>query len=135
MRQQRFSKGFTLVEILVVVMIIGMLSYLSLARFDVHRKQTADRTTKANIENLRMAISLFYDQEGQWPNSSLSDLVSGSPSGTKYIAKIPQEAVKNSSTVVTIPTYLGGWHWDTINHKLHPNLMGSDSFGVLYNEY
>ena len=121
-----------------VVLIISMLSYLALSRFDVHRQQTADRATKANLENLRMAISLYYDQEynpSQWPNNTLSDLVTGAPSGTKYIAKIPKEAVKNSSTVVNILNYTGGWYWDSVNHKLSPNLSGRDSFGVLYTDY
>ena len=137
MRSPKYTDAFTLVEILMVVLIISMFSYLAMSRFDVHRRQTADRVTRANLENLRMAISLFYDQENNtWPNNSLSTLVTGAPSGKKYIAKIPKEAVKNSSTVVNILNYSGGWYWDNVvNHKLSPNLQGSDSFGVLYNEY
>ena len=127
--------GHTLVEILMVVLIIGLLMYMSLSRFDTHRQQTAARTTKANIENIRMAITLFYEEEGQWPSTNLANLVSGAPSGKKYIGKIPVEAVKNSSTVVNVPNYAGGWYWDNVNHKLHPNLSGSDVFGVLYDEY
>jgi type II secretory pathway pseudopilin PulG len=135
MRHARQKTGHTLVEILMVVAIIAMFVYVPLTRYDTHRKQTAARVTKANIENIRMAISLYYEQEGVWPSSNLSNLVSGSPSGTQYIAKIPQEGSTGLSTVVNSATNTGGWVWNTSTHKVLPNLTGADAFGVSYDTY
>lgn len=128
-------RGHTLIEILMVLAIIGMIAAISVTNFQSHHKRTNVNVTKANLESIRMAVAMFYEEEGQWPNSSLSDLVSGSPSGTQYLPAIPKEAISGTATVYSVPNYSGGWHWDPGNHVIHPNLSGSDAFGTPYSTY
>jgi prepilin-type N-terminal cleavage/methylation domain-containing protein len=55
------QKGFTLIELLVVIAIIGILSSVVLASLNTARDKAANVTVKDNLNNLRSAGSLFYE--------------------------------------------------------------------------
>ena len=133
--KRKFCRGYTLVEVLMVVFIIAMLASLVTIRYDRQRRQTAVNVTKSNLESIRTSIALFYEAEGMYPTSDLSDLVSGSPSGAKYLGAIPAEAINNKNVVVNIPTYNGGWVYETGMHTVRPNLLGNDINGNPYSSY
>ena len=58
---KRFSKGFTLIELLVVIAIIGILSSVVLASLNTARGKGANVAVKSNLNNLRAAAELHYD--------------------------------------------------------------------------
>jgi general secretion pathway protein G len=131
------TKGFTLIELMMVVFIIGLITSLALPNFLSHRDQTAIDVTKANLENLRTVIALFYQEEEQWPSDDLSDLLLA-PSGKMYIGTIPKEAICKSNQVVNVPPAGGndgGWYWNPTNHILLPNIYGADANGDRYDSY
>lgn len=130
------KSGFTLIELVMVIVIIGVLAAIIVPRFTSQRDQAEIATTKANMESLRTAIDLFYANESQWPENDLSDLYDGtSPSGEKYIRAIPKDGIEGSNAVVNAQGNAGGWYWDTTNHDLHPNLTGNDANGDAYADY
>jgi prepilin-type N-terminal cleavage/methylation domain-containing protein len=131
----RLNKGYTLMEVLMVVAIVGLLSSLVLARFDSERKRTAINVTKANLESIRTAVALFYEIEGTWPANNLSNLINGAPSGKRYLGSMPAEAIKNISVVVNVTNNNGGWVFDLAGHTVLPNLTGLDAKGIAYNTY
>jgi len=70
------SRGFTLIEMLVVIGIIGLLSSMILISVSRIRKNSIDTRRKANIENVRGAISMYYSVKNQWPTATTwSDLI------------------------------------------------------------
>lgn len=130
------KEGFTLIELVMVIVIIGILAAIIVPRFTSQRVQAQIATTKANLESLRTAIDLFYTNENQWPKTTLADLHDGtSPSGEKYIRAIPKDGVKGVSAVVNAQGDAGGWYWDNTNHELHPNLTGNDANEEAYSSY
>ena len=83
--------GFTLIEILIVITIIGIL--ITLAQPSFHRAVTSAReaTLKENLFVLRDVIDQFFADNGKYP-ASLNDLVEKA-----YIRRIPIDPITNSA--------------------------------------
>lgn len=60
-------KGFTLVELMVAIGIIGILSTIVYASFGDSRKIARDNIRKTDLKNLQVAIELFKAQNGTYP--------------------------------------------------------------------
>ena len=141
------GSGFTMVELVMVIVIIGLLAAIIVPKYTAQREQAGIAATKANLESLRTAVSMFYGQEGYWPSANLTELVSGSGSGTQYIRAIPQCTTYDPTGPVVVPnnivtsgivaTNVGGWYWNyaSQDYVLHPNLTGQDANGDLFSGY
>lgn len=65
----RKQEGFTLVELIVVVIIIGLLSGLVLPQFIRQSERATARAAKAQIELLGTALDTFRLDVGRYPTS------------------------------------------------------------------
>jgi prepilin-type N-terminal cleavage/methylation domain-containing protein len=64
------KSGFTLIEMIVVVAIIGILSTLLLVSVSGIRKNAQDTRRKSNLENVRGAVIMYYSVKSSWPTLS-----------------------------------------------------------------
>ena len=72
MKRQR---GFTLVELVVVVMILGILVAMALPRIVNVTGDATDNATRQSLSTLRDAIDTFAGQNnGDWPGDDEADL-------------------------------------------------------------
>ena len=121
--------GFTLVELILVIIIIGILAAIIVPKFAGQTDKAKIATTKANINSLRSAVRLWQsDNDGTLP-SDLSDLV------PTYIRAIPEEAVTPSTTVVATNDGSGGWVYDSSDGSIEVNLTGADANGDDFSTY
>ena len=54
------EKGFTLIEILIVIAIIGILAAIAIPQFTAYRKRSFNSAAKADARNLATAIEAYY---------------------------------------------------------------------------
>ncbi len=63
-------KGFTLVELLVVVSIIAILTIITVGQFQLAKKRANDSQRKTDISNLSNALKMYYADYGLFPEES-----------------------------------------------------------------
>lgn len=73
--KQKF--GFTLVEILVVLSIIGVLAGLLLTNFVGVRGRAADAKRKSDLRQLKTALRLYYNDFQSYPADTQSQGIAG----------------------------------------------------------
>lgn len=61
------KKGFTLIELIVVVSIISILATIVYASFDTARQQARDKTRMAALKEMQLGIELYKAQTGVYP--------------------------------------------------------------------
>jgi len=82
--QEKKSRGFTLIEIMVVIVILGILAGLVLPRFMGRTEEAKKVKAKLQIENLEGALKLYKLDTGMYPTTEqgLEALVQKPATGT-----------------------------------------------------
>lgn len=92
----RRQKGFTLIEVLVVIFIIGILVSLILANILGARQRAEDVQRKNDLQQMQKALRLFYNDYQRYPDTDEGDaeLVAGQRfevGDTVYMGRLPEE--------------------------------------------
>jgi general secretion pathway protein G len=92
------EKGFTLIELIIVITLIGILVGLGLPQFKNATKRAREATLQENLFVLRKLINQYYVDKGQYPQS-LQTLVE-----EEYLFRIPIDPITRSTeTWIEIP--------------------------------
>jgi len=61
------KKGFTLVELIVVIAILGILAAIIIPRVGQFREQANISHDRATLRTVQGAVNMYYAQNGRWP--------------------------------------------------------------------
>jgi general secretion pathway protein G len=128
-------QGFTLVEVLIVVVIMAVLAAAIIPQFTDSTKDAKQSTGKFNLHTLRGQLEVYRAQHnGEYP-SALSKLTVGtnadhSLGGTlgPYVREIPDDSVTGSNAIATSTAYpitvtgtTGGWIYNATTGEIRIN--------------
>lgn len=108
-RQRR--RGFSLIELLVVISIIGVLLATASVSWTNAQQKGRDGRRKADLRAIQQALELYINANGTYPNSSAGNIVcAGSPvvwgtlfqcpasSGPIFMNQLPQDPIYQATT-------------------------------------
>ena len=145
------EQGFTLIELMIVVAIIGILAAVALPKFAASVERSREAATRGNMGTLRSSIAMYYgDVEGIYPayldtqqtysfSKYLSDHIpavkathsgvgvgtSESPSGT-WVLHTSDESITATGQ---------GWRYNPGTGRIFVNSTATDSKGLVYSTY
>ena len=113
------QRGFTLIELMVVVAIIGLMTAAIAVNTSAARVQSRDAKRKTDAANIAATLEVYYSEKRQYPGAALL------PDGTANPAPITSLAGSwDKLKAAVYPTYVSSWPVDP---------MGTDgTFGTGY---
>src|ERR1700689_2792145 len=90
MKKSKMTQGFTLIELMIVVAIIGILAAIAIPQFANLVSKSQEGRTKANLGTIRSALSIYYgDSEGWYPSDTTGASLGDLSIGGKYLQVVP----------------------------------------------
>jgi general secretion pathway protein G len=116
-RQARSQRGFTLVEILIVVIILGILAAIVIPQFTNASQNARESSLQSTLQTLRSQVQLYKLQHGDALPNLITDWTPLTESTTygnptqnfgPYMQAIPVNTMNGNSNVVDSTVATGG---------------------------
>ena len=86
------QRGFTIIELLVVLAVIGLLLSIAAPRYVQHVDNAREVVLKQDLQQMRLAIDKFYADQSRYP-ATLDELVT-----KRYLRAIPEDPLTGTTT-------------------------------------
>ncbi len=128
-QKSRVERGFTFMELLIVMVIIGILSAVAIPIYITHVQRAREVTLQQNLWVMRNAIDQFTTDKEKAP-SNLDELVSA-----RYLREIPKDPVCPECSWNAIPAESDDLNVSGGIGNVKSSAEGTDSSGKAYSEY
>lgn len=129
--RRRVERGFTFMELLIVMVIIAILSAVAIPKYLQYLRRAKEVVLQQNLWTMRRAID-FYTQDKEKPPATLQELQSAG-----YIREIPKDSICPECEWATVPAAA-----DTNDPSatggigdVKSTAEGADANGKAYNTY
>ena len=143
------KKGFTLVEILIVVVILGILAAIVIPQFTDASTQAKESRLVSDLQSVRSQIELYKIEHNDDMPGTVTGVdfeasmttyttVAGAAAATQapgvgvygpYLQKIPTNPYTDSAvidlTATQVPSATGGWHYNSTTGAFHADDNGT----------
>ena len=101
------QSGFTVLELLVAIAIIGLLAAISVMQYERYQARARDSERLLDMHRLRIALELFFDDNGRYPGATDGISAAGEKIGDggafetamqPYLADMPVDPLHDGST-------------------------------------
>jgi general secretion pathway protein G len=123
LRNRRTQSGFTLIELIIVMSIIGILATLAIPSFVVAVKHAREAVLKEDLQTMRSAID-SYTMDKQKAPQSLNDLIQDG-----YLKNIPEDPMTHSKDTWVTDTSDAMYSLDETEPGINDVHSGSDAIG------
>lgn len=148
------QSGFTLVELMIVVSILGILAAIAMPEFQNYQQKAKEAQAKANLKILREAIERYNADHGVppgYPSNNPNNMPSyvfviiQLVNNKDYLSQLPRNPFNNHLAIQVLPnnspitediTYpKKGWIYHPATKTIKINMAGTDSEGRSFSEY
>jgi len=123
MRNRRTQSGFTLIELIIVMTIIGILATLAIPYFAAAIKHAREAVLKEDLQTMRMAID-SYTMDKQKAPQSLDDLVQEG-----YLKAVPEDPMTHAKDTWVTDTSDAMYSIDQTDPGINDVHSGSEESG------
>lgn len=128
----RSRSGFTLIELMIVVSIIGILAAIAVPNYKMGIIRAKEAVLRENLYSIRTSIDQFYADQGKFPDSLLE------MADKKYLRVVPNDPFTNKNdtwVIMAPPQPTDGSKVEGSVYDVHSgsNLIGTN--GTPYNEW
>ncbi|MFA5139372.1 MAG: type II secretion system protein [Elusimicrobiota bacterium] len=121
------NKGFTLIELMIVVAIIGILAAIAIPKFADLIRKSNEGATRGNLGAVRSALSIYYgDMEGQYPDDPGALTLNQKYLRAIPTAKMPPYHTDSNAVSLTSSQTVDGSGWG------YNNVSTSDALGTIW---
>jgi general secretion pathway protein G len=161
----RAQRGFTLVEILIVVVILGILAAIVVPQFTQASTEASENSLRSDLQSLRSQIELYRAQHTDqipqptftgpietWPQMTETTTRAGAPSGSKirtpvnecgpYLERVPNNPFTRTNTIVSCVDRAANprdgttaWAYVPATGEIYANHGGQTAQGELYSDF
>jgi MSHA pilin protein MshA len=126
MFRKNTESGFTLIELVIVIVILGILAAVAIPKYEDMREQARVATLKGQLGAIRSAIAIQYARNALNGSATFPTL-----DGTIFAdGRVPKEPVNNSDAVKTSAGIdnAGGWQYNSTTGMVKANLNAYSSY-------
>jgi len=126
MGRKQSQSGFTLIELVIVIVILGILAAVAIPKYEDMREQARVATLKGQLGSIRSAIAIQYARNALNGNATFPTL-----DGTIFAdGRVPKDPVNNSLAVKVTPGIdnVGGWQYNSTTGVVKANLNAYSSY-------
>ncbi|HMI30360.1 MAG TPA: prepilin-type N-terminal cleavage/methylation domain-containing protein [Candidatus Limnocylindrales bacterium] len=126
MVRNRSTEGFTLIELVIVIVILGILAAVAIPKYEDMQEQARTATLKGQLGSIRSAVAIQYGRNAL-NGSATFPVLNGSIFAD---GNVPKEPVMNSNAVKTTPGVdnVGGWQYNSVTGLVKANLSAYSSY-------